>query len=141
MAVYGIRASALTLAAGSLQTIVDFLLLTLKQPLPSLTALLAAFTSAEKTSDNSHKFAFTLSPTNYGYWKAMLHPFLLTHNLFGYVDGTIPCPAKLLQPTDQKTDPRENPNTLFSSLKIKGRKGKERRGETLSLQISPLLGG
>lgn len=76
-------------------------------------ALLAAFTSVEKTSHNSHKFAFTLSPTNYGYWKAMIHPFLLTHNLFGYVDGTISCPAKLLQPAaniDPKTDPRENPN-------------------------------
>ncbi|KAJ9548514.1 hypothetical protein OSB04_021057 [Centaurea solstitialis] len=73
-------------------------------------ALLAAFTSAEKTSHNSHKFAFTLSPTNYGYWKAMIHPFLLTNNLFGYVDGTIPCSAKLLQPTDPKTDPKENPN-------------------------------
>ncbi|XP_022039313.1 uncharacterized protein LOC110941927 [Helianthus annuus] len=55
-------------------------------------ATLAAFTTAEKTAHNTHKFAFTLTPTNYGYWKAMIEPFLLTNNLFDYVDGTIPCP-------------------------------------------------
>ena len=57
-------------------------------------ATITAFSTAEKTSHNSHKFAFTLSPTNYGYWKAMLEPFLSTNNLLGYVDGTIPFPAQ-----------------------------------------------
>ena len=77
--------------------------------------LLASFTTAEKQSHNTHKFAFTLSPTNYGYWKAMLQPFLLTHNLYGYIDGTIPCPPPYL-PTDAATaadpkpEPRANPN-------------------------------
>ena len=52
----------------------------------------AAFTPTEKTTHNSHRFGFTLSPNNYGYWKAMVQPFLVTNNLFGYVDGTIPCP-------------------------------------------------
>ncbi|XP_076932398.1 uncharacterized protein LOC143597906 [Bidens hawaiensis] len=55
--------------------------------------MITAFTNEEKTSHNSHKFAFTLSPTNYRYWKAMLLPFLITNNLFGYVDGTITCPT------------------------------------------------
>ncbi|KAJ9543774.1 hypothetical protein OSB04_023481 [Centaurea solstitialis] len=53
---------------------------------------MVAFTPTEKTTHNSHKFGFTLSPNNYGYWKAMVQPFLVTNNLFGYVDGTIPCP-------------------------------------------------
>ncbi|GJZ25035.1 hypothetical protein Tco_0562494 [Tanacetum coccineum] len=51
-------------------------------------ALIDAFTTAEKTSHNSHKFGFTLSPTNYGFWKTMIHPFLVTNNLIGYVDGS-----------------------------------------------------
>ncbi|KAD6454986.1 hypothetical protein E3N88_09692 [Mikania micrantha] len=56
-------------------------------------ANLIAFSQSEKTIHNSHKFGFTLSPTNYGYWKAMIQPFLITNNLFGYIDGTIPIPS------------------------------------------------
>ncbi|GJR44018.1 nucleotide-binding alpha-beta plait domain-containing protein [Tanacetum coccineum] len=59
---------------------------------------------------NSRKFAFTLSPTNYGYWKTMIEPFLITNNLMGYVDGSIPCPSKTLSVTDDATVPKENPN-------------------------------
>lgn len=78
-------------------------------------ALLASFTTAEKQSHNTHKFAFTLGPTNYGYWKAMIQPFLLTHNLYGYIDGTIPCPPSHLPAiaataADPKPEPRANPN-------------------------------
>ncbi|KAJ0933747.1 hypothetical protein HanRHA438_Chr03g0099641 [Helianthus annuus] len=61
-------------------------------------ALLAAFSSVDKTTYNSHKFRFKPSPTNHGYWKAMLQPFLVTNNLFGYVDGTIPCPSATITP-------------------------------------------
>ncbi|KAM0038591.1 putative RNA-directed DNA polymerase [Helianthus debilis subsp. tardiflorus] len=57
---------------------------------------IAAFTTIEKTSHNSHKFAFTLSSSNYGHWKLMLQPFLVTHSLFGYVDGSIPCPPSTI---------------------------------------------
>lgn len=57
---------------------------------------ITAFTSTEKTTHNSHRFGFTLSPNNYGYWKAMVQPFLVTNNLFGYIDGTIPCPPTTL---------------------------------------------
>ncbi|XP_024984049.1 zinc finger BED domain-containing protein RICESLEEPER 1-like [Cynara cardunculus var. scolymus] len=49
--------------------------------------IVAAFTPIEKTTHNSHKFGFTLSPNNYGYWKAIVQPFLVTNNLFGYVDN------------------------------------------------------
>ncbi|GJY25581.1 nucleotide-binding alpha-beta plait domain-containing protein [Tanacetum coccineum] len=64
----------------------------------------------DKTAHNSRKFAFTLSPTNYGYWKTMIEPFLITNNLMGYVDGSIPCPSKTLSVTDDATVPKENPN-------------------------------
>lgn len=67
-------------------------------------ATIAAFTTQEKTSHNSHKFAFTLTPTNYGYWKAMLKPFLVSNNLFGYVDGTIPCPEPKVGTGETITD-------------------------------------
>ncbi|KAJ9567551.1 hypothetical protein OSB04_003517 [Centaurea solstitialis] len=61
-----------------------------------MAAPLVAFSSTEKTTHNSHKFGFTLSPSNYGYWKAMIQPFLITNGLFGYVDGTISCPEPLI---------------------------------------------
>ncbi|KAD5317746.1 hypothetical protein E3N88_17692 [Mikania micrantha] len=59
--------------------------------------LLASFTTAEKTNHNSHKFGFTLSSTNYGYWKTMIQPFLITNKLFGYIDGSIPCAFQHVQ--------------------------------------------
>ncbi|KAJ9552905.1 LOW QUALITY PROTEIN: hypothetical protein OSB04_016950 [Centaurea solstitialis] len=62
------------------------------------------FSHQEKTTHNSHKFPFTLKPTNYGYWRSMLESFLTSHNLFGYVDGTIPCPEQKVQVGDATTD-------------------------------------
>nr|GEW85016.1 putative polyprotein [Tanacetum cinerariifolium] len=79
-------------------------------------AVIAAFTTAEKTSHNSHKFGFTLSPTNYGFWKTMTHPFLVTNNLIGYVDGTIPCPATTTEQTttsDNTTSTKSQPNPNY----------------------------
>ncbi|XP_076957131.1 uncharacterized protein LOC143632516 [Bidens hawaiensis] len=83
-------------------------------------ALLVAITTTDKTAHNSHKLGFTLSPTNYGYWKAMIQPFLVTNNLFGYVDGTIPCPAETIQTTatvqgKETTAPTSQPNPNFST--------------------------
>lgn len=57
------------------------------------------FSTTEKKSHSSHKFAFTLTPSNYGYWKTMLQPFLITNDLFGYVDGTILCPPATIVST------------------------------------------
>ena len=73
-------------------------------------AMIAAFSTADKTAHNSRKFAFTLSPTNYGYWKTMIQPFLITNNLMGYVDGSIPCPSKTLPLTEGTAVPKDNPN-------------------------------
>ncbi|GKE59780.1 ribonuclease H-like domain-containing protein [Tanacetum coccineum] len=73
-------------------------------------AMISAFTTVDKKAHNSRKFAFTLSPTNYGYWKTMIEPFLSTNNLMGYVDGSIPCPSKTLLVIDYATIPKENPN-------------------------------
>ncbi|GJS33973.1 putative RNA-directed DNA polymerase [Tanacetum coccineum] len=72
--------------------------------------MVKAFTMVDKTAHNSRKFAFNLSPINYGYWKTMIEPFLITNNLMGYVDGSIPCPSKTLSVTDGATVPKENPN-------------------------------
>ncbi|KAD6794803.1 hypothetical protein E3N88_05699 [Mikania micrantha] len=72
-------------------------------------AMISAFTTAEKTSHNSHKFAFKLTPTNYGLWKNMIHPFLITNHLFGYADGTIRCPPSRVAATTE-TASMDNPS-------------------------------
>ncbi|GJV73098.1 tryptophan synthase beta chain 1 [Tanacetum coccineum] len=72
--------------------------------------MISAFTTVDKTAHNSRKFTFTLSPTSYGYWKTIIEPFLVTNNLMGYVDGSIPCPSKTLSVTDGVNVPKENPN-------------------------------
>ncbi|GKD55755.1 hypothetical protein Tco_1289142 [Tanacetum coccineum] len=79
-------------------------------------AMISAFTTVDKTAHNSRKFVFTLSPTNYGYWKTMIEPFLITNNLMGYVDGSIPCPSKTLFVTDGATVPKHNSHDLWLSL-------------------------
>ncbi|GJW36623.1 nucleotide-binding alpha-beta plait domain-containing protein [Tanacetum coccineum] len=40
----------------------------------------------------------------------MIEPFIITNNLMGYVDDSIPCPSKTLSVTDGATVPKENPN-------------------------------
>ncbi|XP_071728454.1 ADP-ribosylation factor GTPase-activating protein AGD1-like [Rutidosis leptorrhynchoides] len=82
-------------------------------------ALLATFTTTEKAVHNSHKFGFTLSPTNYGYWKTMVQPFFVTNKLFDYIDGTIPCPPKnvpsLVQSPEKDEETQyqpQNPNYI-----------------------------
>ncbi|GJR70603.1 hypothetical protein Tco_0016668 [Tanacetum coccineum] len=66
-------------------------------------AMISALTTVDKTAHKSRKFAFTLSPINYGYWKVMIEPFLITNNLMSYVDGSIPCPSKTLPVTEGTT--------------------------------------
>ncbi|GKC57184.1 integrase [Tanacetum coccineum] len=73
-------------------------------------AMISAFTTVDKTAHNSRKFAFTLSPTNYGYWKTMIEPFLIINSLMDYVDGSISCPSKTLSDTDGVSVPKETPN-------------------------------
>lgn len=81
-------------------------------------ALIAPFTTVKMTSHNSQKFGFTLSPTNYGFWKTMIYPFLLTNNMIGYVDGTIPCPPQTIEQAVSSdkgppTPPQPNPNYVM----------------------------
>ncbi|GKA85498.1 putative RNA-directed DNA polymerase, partial [Tanacetum coccineum] len=48
----------------------------------------------------------------------MIHPFLVTNNLIGYVDGTIPCPATTIKQTttsDNTTSTKSQPNPYISS--------------------------
>ncbi|KAK9051887.1 hypothetical protein SSX86_028515 [Deinandra increscens subsp. villosa] len=58
----------------------------------SAMANLTLFDQRERTTHNSHKFGFTLNQDNHGYWKTLITPFLITNGLYGYVDGSIPCP-------------------------------------------------
>jgi hypothetical protein len=74
-------------------------------------AKIVPFTTTEKTAHNSHKFGFTLSPNNYGFWKTMLQPFLVTNSLFGYVDGTVPCPEQFIAAHTSSKD-KETDTTL-----------------------------
>ncbi|XP_035838261.1 uncharacterized protein LOC118485863 [Helianthus annuus] len=77
---------------------------------------ITAFTSTDKTTHNSHKFGFKLSPTNYGFWKTMIQPFLITNDLFDYIDGSLICPPKILPSTSSASDkepatkPQNNPD-------------------------------
>ena len=73
-----------------------------------------AFSTTEKTYHNSHKFPFTLSHTNYGFWKTMIHPFLVANNLFGYIDESVPCPNPTLPAADKATSAEPQPNPAHS---------------------------
>ncbi|GKE58376.1 hypothetical protein Tco_1497561 [Tanacetum coccineum] len=64
--------------------------------------MISAFTTVDKTAHYSRKFAFTLSPTKYGYWKVMIEPFLITHNLMGYVDEYADALAVIGEPVKDK---------------------------------------
>ncbi|KAI3787213.1 hypothetical protein L1987_41537 [Smallanthus sonchifolius] len=57
---------------------------------------IVSFTTIEKTNHNSYKFGFTLSPSNYRYWKTMIKPFLITNGLYVYIDGSLSCPPKTI---------------------------------------------
>ncbi|KAJ0860823.1 hypothetical protein HanRHA438_Chr13g0627791 [Helianthus annuus] len=46
---------------------------------------------------------------NYGFWKNMILPFLVTNHLFGYIDGTIPCPPSRTTATTD-TASMDNPS-------------------------------
>nr|KAJ0227287.1 hypothetical protein LSAT_V11C100034920 [Lactuca sativa] len=76
---------------------------------------LTTFTTSKKTTNNSYKYAFTLSPNNYGYWKTMLQPFLVTNNLFGYVDGTIHCPPATIIVSTTSTSTGKEGDTVTTS--------------------------
>jgi hypothetical protein len=72
-------------------------------------ATLQFFDQKTKAVHNSHKFGLTLSPDNYGYWKMMIEPFLVTDNLFEYIGGSISCPSQAITVSssskEKDTDP------------------------------------
>ncbi|KAI3765927.1 hypothetical protein L2E82_15974 [Cichorium intybus] len=77
--------------------------------------IITVFSTTEKTSHNSHKFPFTLSPTNYGFWKTMIQPFLVTNNLFGYIDGSVPCPDPTIPAAEKATTTEPQPNPSYTA--------------------------
>nr|GEW96566.1 retrovirus-related Pol polyprotein from transposon TNT 1-94 [Tanacetum cinerariifolium] len=80
-------------------------------------AMISTFITVDKTAHNSHKFAFNFSPTDYGYWKTMIEPFLITNNLMGYFDGLQRCPNH--GPSTIRTRPSANfANTYAQSSNV-----------------------
>lgn len=43
----------------------------------------------------------------------MIQPFIVTNNLFGYIDGSIPCPSPILPPIEKATTVEPQPNPLY----------------------------
>jgi len=59
----------------------------------SATSVVHPTIASSLPSMNNH---FKLTRDNYNYWKFHIFSYLQAHKLFGYVDGTIQCLAKLL---------------------------------------------
>jgi hypothetical protein len=44
--------------------------------------------------DLTNKFTIRLTVDNYLYWRTQVDPILRSNLLFGFIDGTLPCPAE-----------------------------------------------
>ncbi|KAJ0971876.1 hypothetical protein J5N97_019835 [Dioscorea zingiberensis] len=61
-----------------------------------------------------HLINVKLTRDNYLLWKAQIMPYLRSQQLIGYVDGTIPCPAKTI--TEATTSgATQTPNSAYHS--------------------------
>jgi hypothetical protein len=47
--------------------------------------------------DLTNKFTIRLTPDNYLYWRTQVDPILRSNLLFGFVDGSLPCPPEELE--------------------------------------------
>lgn len=54
---------------------------------------------SHNASSNSQNLTLKLTQTNYLTWKAVVLPYFLNHNLFGYLDGITPAPRFLAAST------------------------------------------
>jgi hypothetical protein len=50
-----------------------------------------------------------LSSDNYIYWCTQVVPILRSNLLYGFIDGTLPCPSKMVPATDKTAEPISNP--------------------------------
>jgi hypothetical protein len=46
--------------------------------------------------DLTNKFTIRLTPDNYLYWRTQVDPILRSNLLFGFIDGSLPCPPEEL---------------------------------------------
>lgn len=65
---------------------------------PSSTVLHAPplFSVPSSIAGPTHSHSYRLDMTNYLYWKALITPYLIGNNLMQYIDGELPCPAKMV---------------------------------------------
>jgi hypothetical protein len=49
----------------------------------------------------SHLVSVKLSDNNYLVWESQVKPFLLGQNLWRFIDGSHPCPSRILFPSDK----------------------------------------
>jgi hypothetical protein len=47
--------------------------------------------------DLTNKFTIRLTPDNYLYWRTQVDPIQRSNLLFGFVDGSLPCPPEEVQ--------------------------------------------
>jgi hypothetical protein len=54
-----------------------------------------------------------LSSDNYIYWRTQVVPILRSNLIYGFIDGTLPCPSEMVPATDKTAEPVSNP--LYSA--------------------------
>ncbi|KAL7586426.1 hypothetical protein Lser_V15G37783 [Lactuca serriola] len=52
---------------------------------------------------------------NYDFWKTMIQSFLITNNLFQYVDGSLMCPSQTLPGMSTDAQPKIQPNPDYAT--------------------------
>ena len=65
-----------------------------------------------------NKITIRLTPDNYLYWRTQVDPILRTNLLFGFVDGSLPCPAAEIANPAAATDEGASPmiaNPLYAA--------------------------
>ncbi|CAM8988176.1 unnamed protein product [Rhodiola kirilowii] len=62
-----------------------------------------------------HLITLKLAPDNYLFWRAQIVSLLKSHMLFGYVDGTLPCPSPTISVPNGDGSPSLEPNPAHST--------------------------
>jgi hypothetical protein len=54
-----------------------------------------------------------LSSDNYIYWRTQVVPILRSNLIYGFINGTLPCPSEMVPAADKTVEPVSNP--LYSA--------------------------
>jgi hypothetical protein len=64
----------------------------------------------------TNSITIRLSNDNYIYWRTQVVPILWTNLIYGFIDGTLPCPCKMVPNTDKTAGaPPTVDNPLYSA--------------------------